>query len=539
MPGDRRAQPTGSGSLHAVAEDAARRIAERTVPAAARHPTAQELREVGARDAEAWRQFRRARRAARMEQWPRVRALAGDAIALDPDFCMAWLELALTQNAEDGARRPFLDKVVALGDRAQGLSPLSRLGVEFARRSLAGDGRGLGRVLESLAALKLEGQDLLYVRTRLALAPFQQHEPERGLPLLERIREEWPQDAAAPKKLAEYHLGRIDRASPPLAVRYGRMAVSLAPEDVAARATLARALLLAGDQAGAQEHAAVLAMADPDQKQGALLFALHMSLGDVEEATADARRLLLDPDTAGQGQAELATIALARGDFEGGLAGLGAAAAEYDRLQGEALALMLRWQHAWQSYALDRPVHTASAPADSLSDKYARCIAIVHTLSRMRSGTASTGPAAIASLRREIARLPADGDWQLERATFELLIRYTRRDWAGVVAAYRDIEGRTVPLGTAYYAASALERLGRRDEAVRVYELLATHPDAWRQSYRRGQAWLRLGILRQQAGDVVGCRHAYKSLLRLWDRAPRETPEIREAERRLAELGRP
>ena len=73
------------------------------------------------------------------------------------------------------------------------------------------------------------------------------------------------------------------------------MAVSLAPEDVAARVTLARALILAGDEAGAREHAAVLAMADPDQKQGALLFGLHMSLGDVEEATADARRLLLEP----------------------------------------------------------------------------------------------------------------------------------------------------------------------------------------------------------------------------------------------------
>ena len=82
-----------------------------------------------------------------MEQWAQVRALAGDAVARDPGFCMAWLELALTYDAEDGARRSLLDKVVALGDGAPGLSPLSRLGVEFARRSLAGDGPGLGRVL--------------------------------------------------------------------------------------------------------------------------------------------------------------------------------------------------------------------------------------------------------------------------------------------------------------------------------------------------------------------------------------------------------
>ena len=149
----------------------------------------------------------------------------------------------------------------------------------------------------------------------------------------------------------------------------------------------------------------------------------------------------------------------------------------------------------------------------------------------MRSGLTPTGPAAIASLRREIDRLPTDSEWMVERATFELLIRYTRKDWAGVVAAYHDLESRTVPVGTAYYAAEALERLGRPDEAARVSRLLATHRTRGASPYRRGQAWLRLGILRQQAGDADGARRAFESLLRLWDRAPRDTPEIREAER--------
>jgi serine/threonine protein kinase len=56
-------------SLRALASEAARTLAVALAPAVERHPTAQELREVGAHDPEAWRQFRRARRAARMEHW--------------------------------------------------------------------------------------------------------------------------------------------------------------------------------------------------------------------------------------------------------------------------------------------------------------------------------------------------------------------------------------------------------------------------------------------------------------------------------------
>ena len=51
------------------------------------------------------------------------------------------------------------------------------------------------------------------------------------------------------------------------------------------------------------------------------------------------------------------------------------------------------------------------------------------------------------------------------------------------------------------------------------------------QPYRRGQAWLRAGLLRARAGDAAGARTAAAALLRLWDRAPRDLPAVREAER--------
>src|SRR6185503_19077041 len=127
--------------------------------------------------------------------------------------------------------------------------------------------------------------------------------------------------------------------SVPLALRHGERAVALAPEDVAARANLARALVLAGGERAARGHLAVLARAEPEDKQDAFLgertnrlFALNMTLGDLEEASADARRLLVGQALQqAQGRAALAAIALSRGAFDEGLDGLAAAAAEYER----------------------------------------------------------------------------------------------------------------------------------------------------------------------------------------------------------------
>jgi serine/threonine protein kinase len=554
LPRARSPHEIPGSSLRELAEGASRRIAFALVAPAARHPTAQELREVGASDPEAWRQLRRARRAARMEHWARVRALARDAVDRDPDFCMAWLELDLTYNKEDRAREPILDKVVELGERAPGLSPLSRLAVEFARHSRRKDDAAVGRVLERLGALELTGQDLLYIKTRLALSFFARGEAETGLPLFEWIAEKWPQDAAAAKKLADYYLGEDEPVSLPLALRHGRRAVALAPEDVAARANLARALLLAGDRASLRGHLEVIDMADPDDKQGAFLgertnrlFALHMALGDVEEAAADARRLVMGSGIQhAQGQEALARIALSRGAFDEGLEGLGATAAEYEGLHLDAMALSAHWQHAWQAYALGRHSAVAAisgrarrlAPAldDSLGAKFARRLDALAALARVEADPVAADPAAEDALRKRLELLPAQGGWRRRRAYFDLLARYRRADWAGAVADYRDLEASGVPLAVAYQAADALERLGRRDEAVRVYEQLAMHPLAWHQPYRRGCAWLRLGILREEDGDHEGARQAFDSLLRLWDRAPRGMAEIRDAERRLAGL---
>jgi tetratricopeptide (TPR) repeat protein len=486
-----------------------------------------------------------------MDYFEQVRLLANDAIRRDPEFPMAWLELDLTYNPEDQARLPILDKVIELGDRAQGLSPLSKLGVEFARQSRHGDEAAVARVLESWGALPLEGLDLLYVKTRLAREAFIRGQPDAGFPLLEWVAEKWPQDAAAFKQLLDEYLSDEEPPALALAVRHGKQAVALAPEDVAARANLAQALLLAGDAAAARAHVAILAAADPEDKQGAStseqsnrLFELHLALGDIQEASADARRLMAgSPLQRAQGRAALAAVDLARGAFDDGLAEMAAAAEEYERLHMDSLALHAHWEHARAAYALGRYAEVVAVArrirrgnADArrtLGGLSARRILTLETVARMDAGWLPTNPTNIGALRQQVGSIlggPVPRD-------IDMLIHLRLRDWAGVVSAYRDLQGRVTILGIVYPAAHALEQLGQKEEAMRLYERLATHPNAWYHPYRRGQAWLRLGILREKRGDLAGARQAYESLLRLWDLAPRAQPEIREAEQRLKALG--
>jgi serine/threonine protein kinase len=540
-------QEIGGGSLRELSESSARRIAETLVPAAQRHPTAVELREVGAADAEAWRLFRRARRAARLQMWERVRDLAQEALRRDPGFPLAWLELAMTYEPSDRARYQALDRTIELGGRARGLSPVARLTVEYAQHSRRLDQSGMVRVVEALGRQPLTSDDLLYLKSRQAELDL-----EGAVPLLEWIAEKWPQDAAAPKRLARHFLGSREPVSLPLSLRYGQMAVALAPSDVAARADLARALLLSGDEAAARAHLRIMAAADPEEKRDALagehnnrLFLLHMSLGDVEEAAIDGRRLLTGSGARhAQGQIALASVELSRGAFDAGLDALGAAAAEYEALKMETAAARAHWERAWQAYSLGRHEEALSSCAhlQRLNQgggnvaQLTALAAVLSTLARLDSGSSAAQGATVAGLRKALEPAAHGREWQRWRDDYEIVIRHRFQDWAGVLGAYQRREGPVPRLAVTYYAAQAAERLDKEDEAGRLYAQLATHPHGWQQPYRRGQAWLRLGVLRARAGDIRGAQAAFETLLRTWDHAPRDRPEIREAQRRLREL---
>ena len=552
LPGASARQEVRGASIRELAQAAARLVAEGLIPSGSRRPNRQDLTQVGASDAEAWRLFRRARRAARMGQWEPARRLAREATERDPRFTIAWMELASSYNEVDPARNAALDKVMETGARADGLGAYSRLTVEFARSWRSGDEAGIVRAMEAADRLGLQGDDLLYFKTRQALMLFHRGEPEKGLPILEWIAEKWPHDAAAPKYLADYYLGSSEILSLPLAVRHGEQAVALAPEDVCARANLARALLLANDETRTRAHLPVVLKADPEEKESAFVggivnrvFALHMALGDREAAMADARRLLMGTGVRhAQGLAAVAAAQFGGGAFEDGLARLVESAAEWEALGMRNLAAFTYWEHAWQAYNLGRRREALGSLAQihrlSTGSRHTH-VAKLETLARLletlaRVEDASTAAGISAEFRRTIATLPAEGAWQPWRGYFELLLRYHLQDWTGVVEVYRELDARFHPLATTYLAARALEHLGRGADAAALYERLARHPNAWHQPYPRGAAWLRLGRLREKTGDAAGARAAYESLLALWDQAPRDMPEIREAEGRLLPL---
>src|SRR5262249_10798068 len=83
-------------TVQALAVAAAAGVVSRPVPIGARHPSAADLAAVGAHDAEAWRLWRRAEHETLLTRFGRANELCRQALARDPEFPIASLELALT-----------------------------------------------------------------------------------------------------------------------------------------------------------------------------------------------------------------------------------------------------------------------------------------------------------------------------------------------------------------------------------------------------------------------------------------------------------
>jgi hypothetical protein len=331
-------------------------------------------------------------------------------------------------------------------------------------------------------------------------------------------------------------------------VRYGARAVALAPHDVAARANLARALVLSGDEPSARAHLAVVRAADHEDKQDAFIgeltnrvFVLHMTLGERDDAEADSRRLLLGPGIRhAQGLLALAAVELCRGDFDRGLTTLASAADGYDAVHMEAAAAVTHWERAWQAFNLGRPDVVAAscerlvarAPAKGALAQLAPMASLLRLLAR----DAAAEPSETAALLARLDAPAAGGRRGRWRAYLDIVTLHRRHDWAGAVRAYRERATRADPLAVAWFAADAMERLGDRASSAARFERLATHPAAWQQPYRRGQAWVRVAAFRERRGDVAGARAAYAALLALWDRASPRQPEKRAAEDALGRL---
>jgi hypothetical protein len=222
-----------------LAISVAARIVADHVPIAARHPTAAELADVGTRDPEAWRLWRRGQREAMLGRWVHAGELCQQALARDPAFPVAALERQLTFSVIDHDRQRDFDKIEDMMRRVP-VGPLWHLALAGARQLAAGDMAGATRTAFEVFALDLSPREQLMVQLRWLMALYILHvAPATLTPMTIKLIEAFPDDPTAYKLLTTIYLGSDAPRAAELSLRYAQRAAELAPDDAAARAELA------------------------------------------------------------------------------------------------------------------------------------------------------------------------------------------------------------------------------------------------------------------------------------------------------------
>jgi tetratricopeptide (TPR) repeat protein len=514
-------------SMRELAVLAAAQVVTAHVPEPVRRPTAADLAEVGARDPEAWRLWRRAQHESLLLRWQRASALALEARKRDPEFPLATLELAMLYDDKDIAAENDLVAATELLKQTT-VRPLWPLAATAARQQVEGDTAGTARTVAAARRLELTARERRWLELRWAMAVYFNDSHEAAAPALELLADTHPSHPTAFKLLAGMHLASDQPTAPTLALRYATRAAELAPDDCGARADLALALLLAGRLDEARARAAELAQLDPEDKRLARgrLFTLHMALGDLAEAERDARRQLSgSPTQRAEGMSGLAVIDLYWGRFDAGVRGLVAAADAYDAIGQTVAAARVRFvagRQAWQlgdhAGAIRAFEQVAAGPT-----QHARA---ARGLARIVAGKLDDARAYAAGL----------GAGSIDRAEIELAIAHAARDPDGVLAAFTRIEKLSTTIEHLFATAEALERSGRLDDAARMFARLAGHTRAWTEPVASTRAWYRLGELRERTGDLAGARAALTEGLRRWGNATTRMPEVDDARRRLRRL---
>jgi predicted Ser/Thr protein kinase len=503
----------------------AARIVTAHIPAGLQHPVAAELAAVGAHDVEAWRLWRRAEHETLLLRWEQARDLCRQALARDPAFPVARVELALTYTTQDAAGIEELTRAEELMKRVP-VGPVWQLAVIGAHQLRAGNGVGAAITAAKVLALDLTPRERFWVDLRWTIARYVRGAPAEIIaPTLVRLAEAHPDQPAAFKLLADQYLSSDSPTAPTLALRYATRANELAPEDASARADLAIALLLAGRPGEARAHAAVLGRLDADDKRRtqSRLFVLHMALDDLAEAELDAQRELSgSPEEHAEGVANAARIDLYWGRFDRGVRGLLASADEYEALGTTVAAAARRYLAGRQAWLLgDR--RTALAAFERAAAGPARNAANARVRALIAAGK-------LDEARRIAAALP---EATAERASAELAIADAAHDPAATLAAFAGIEQLSTELEHLLPAADALERTGRVEEATAMFERLASPVYAGTEPVAAIHAWIRLGHLRERAGDLAGARAAFTEVVRRWGNATARTPEVDDARRWL------
>ncbi|HTE50278.1 MAG TPA: serine/threonine-protein kinase [Kofleriaceae bacterium] len=534
-----------SASLRPLAADLAAWAARSALPAGELQPDAAELARVCARSPEAWRLWQRARRESRMQRWSQARELSGRAIALDPSFPLAPLELSFTYTGDDRALTRSAARARELAAACPTLGPDWRLVFEANQVASNGDPMAAEKVVDRVMAMPdLSDRDRLYFQTRWAYALSFNGYRSRAQPLLEWIADRWPADPAVPKLLAHSRLESDEPDAAAEALRYARQAVTYAPYDVAARADLARALLATGDAAAAAAQVRIIDRAEPAEKQGSLaggevdnsLIALRLELGQWAEAERDARRLLLGPVTERtQGLAALGALDLLRGGLDSGIDRMDEAYRECKDAGIGTTAAIYAWRAAWLAYQAGEWARAAELFARLEENNWRALARVLLALVEVHRGPRRDRAANLDSARAAALKLSPG----TSRMVLELLVAHEAEDWKRMAAL--DVELRAAGVGGApvpkYLAGDALAATGQLRAAEAAFLAVATHPRLWKEPIVSVRAWRRLGEVRERLGDRAGAVEAYRALLARWTRAPAGQADVARVRAALGRLG--
>ena len=521
-----------------LATEAARWLIESTVPPADRHPTAEDRASVCASSAEAWQLWRRAQRESRMQRWGEVRDLIARAVELDPRFAMAYVELAFSyMRGDEAMARAYQRATETMCPTLAAPWKNTLVAAELVWKGEMDKANGL--VDKVLADPALAERDRQYLATRWAFGLFFTGFRNEGVSRLEWIAEQYPTDAAAHKLLANHFLEAGDAAA---ARRHGEKALAAAPYDLAIRADLARALLIAGEGERAREHARIIDRADPVEKQRALagsedensLATLHIELGDLAEAERDARRLLLgSPTEKVQGGLALGTIDLLRGAFGSGIDQLGSAADLAAQSGVETVATGLRWRAIWAAYHSGELERARAQVGKLTGDSWKGAQAVVLALIDHKAAPPMERAHHLAH-----ARATADGQKGLLRLQLLAIVAHARGDWGQVIALQDQIAAATRARGLTglYLVADAHAGRGQLDDAAAGFEKLVRDPQAWKEPVLAGRAWRRLGEVRAARGDRAGAGEAFRALLARWTLAAANDADLAAARGALEQL---
>ncbi|HSR98849.1 MAG TPA: serine/threonine-protein kinase [Kofleriaceae bacterium] len=164
-----------------VALAAARRIVEHHVPAPLRHPSAEDLADVGAHDAEAWRLWRRAQHEMLLLRWERASALSQEAHTRDPGFPLPVLDLTLGYDAKDVATSRNLAEAMDLMSRTP-VRAMWPLVANAARQVIDGNMAGAAETIERAQRLDLTPRERMWLDLRWAMAIYFGDSPQAAAP---------------------------------------------------------------------------------------------------------------------------------------------------------------------------------------------------------------------------------------------------------------------------------------------------------------------------------------------------------------------